>query len=563
MKILLVEDNPDDLFLARRELAQMGHEVVCVTDGGQAIELFPVEQPDLVITDIYLPGMDGFALTRAVQRLAAPRWQPVIFLSAHRDDALQLSALSVGADAYITKPVTAEMLAARLSVISRLLNTQRQAEERAKELERYYAAEEEEKRMAQHLLNRLVSSPRLADPAVRHWIAPAATFSGDIIVAGRTPGDVLHVLLADGTGHGLAASINVIPIIAPFYRMTEKGFSVEAIVRELNLKVRELLPNDRFVAATIVAVDFRDGIVKAWTGGNPAPIMVSQQGEIERTFSERHPPLGVLDDAEFESEIEVHPFYAAADLILYSDGVTEAESRNGNVFGRDRLIQVLAQAPIGERVEQVKAALLNHLDGHPAHDDISLLAVSCCNTWVQSDFVATDFRHQNSALGNWHFSLRLGATELRTLDVVPVLLGIVSYFEGARDRTGELFVILSELFNNALDHGLLRLDSGTKQGPEGLTAYFDQRASRLASLQEGEIEIELTQFAVAEEAWMSITCRDSGPGFDTTRICRDVPSDSELPFGRGISLVRTIAATLEYNRSGNEAKVRLPLRKVC
>jgi hypothetical protein len=82
---------------------------------------------------------------------------------------------------------------------------------------------------------------------------------------------VLHVLLADGAGHGLAASLNVLPVTAPFYRMTERGFGIDAIAREINSKVRALLPVDRFIAATLVAVNFRERYVTVWNGGNPGP----------------------------------------------------------------------------------------------------------------------------------------------------------------------------------------------------------------------------------------------------------------------------------------------------
>src|SRR5512140_1291070 len=104
MKILLVEDNPDDLYFARRELTRLGHAVVGAEDGAAALALYDTERPDLVITDIHMPGMDGFALTQEVQRRAGDNWQPVMFLTGQRDDVFQIRALGVGADAYVIKP---------------------------------------------------------------------------------------------------------------------------------------------------------------------------------------------------------------------------------------------------------------------------------------------------------------------------------------------------------------------------------------------------------------------------------------------------------------------------
>ena len=91
-------------------------------------------------------------------------------------------------------------------------------------LEDYRATEEEEKRIAKQLLDRLVrTDPSLAG-RVSHWILPARYFSGDVVAVTRTPNDRVHILLADGTGHGLAAALGALPSVEPFYAMSEKGF---------------------------------------------------------------------------------------------------------------------------------------------------------------------------------------------------------------------------------------------------------------------------------------------------------------------------------------------------
>ena len=561
MKVLLVEDNPDDLFFARRELTRLGHEVVGAESGVQALELYESEHPDIVLTDIYMPGLDGFALTRAVQQRAAPRWQPVLFLSGHRDDALQIKALQVGADGYIVKPVPGEVLDARLKVIERLLVMQRQVEEHAARLEKYYAAEEEEKRIAEHLIRRLVNADKLDDPAVRHWIAAAATFSGDLVAAARTPGRILHVLLADGTGHGLAASINVLPIIAPFYRMTEKGFGIDAIVREMNSKVKQLLPEDRFVAATLVAIDVREGYVRVWNGGNPPPFTLTAAGEIERRFELRHLPLGVLDDDEFETTAQTHACGADVQLILYSDGVLEAENSAGEMFGFERLAASLAGSAVASRLDNAVAALTEHMVANGARDDISIMLVDCRHDVMAEPPPLLAAPVQSSAQGNWCFTLRLGAVEVRTLDVVPLLLGLAGQFDGARDRTGELFVILSELYNNALDHGLLGLDSRQKLDPGGMERFLDERRLRLDALDQGEIELAIEQFELEGDLWLRIVCRDSGVGFDYAEAMKSVPVAGELPFGRGLALVQAMSASFEFNDTGNAVTAILALNK--
>lgn len=377
MKILLVEDDPDDLLLVRRELERVGHEVVDVANGTLAMRLYQESPHDAVITDIYIPGMDGFALTRAVQQLAAPRWQPVIFLTRHSSDDLQVKAFECGADDYITKPAVVGVLEAKLQVIEHRLAMHRQAEERAFELECYYAAEEEDKRMARQLIQRMVGAEQLDDPVISHWISPAAAFCGDLVAAARTPSGALHVLLADGTGHGLAASINVLPVASPFYRMTAKGFEIDAIAREMNAQARQSLPTERFVAATLASIDFKEGVVRVWNGGNPEPFMLDRTGRVDRIFSQSHVPLGVLVDEGFDANVESHAFGGHSQLVIYSDGLIEVEDADGEPLGYDRLAETLVGNSPAQRLPAVIEVVKAHLGCGAAHDDISVLLVDC------------------------------------------------------------------------------------------------------------------------------------------------------------------------------------------
>ena len=99
----------------------------------------------------------------------------------------QMRALEAGADSYLCKPASREMLHAKLGVILRLRAMQRQAEERNRELGRYRSMQEEEQRLARFVMERLINREALNDPVVAHFIAPAAEFSGDLIAAARTP----------------------------------------------------------------------------------------------------------------------------------------------------------------------------------------------------------------------------------------------------------------------------------------------------------------------------------------------------------------------------------------
>jgi anti-sigma regulatory factor (Ser/Thr protein kinase) len=224
------------------------------------------------------------------------------------------------------------------------------------------------------------------------------------------------------------------------------------------------------------------------------------------------------------------------------------------------LTDTLIGLPRSQRRDEVIAALEAHLDDRQPDDDITLVLVDCEKEAATQKLVLPKPARARDA-GNWRFELQLDANELGHLDVVPLLLEVAGQFQTTRERSGELFVILSELFNNALDHGVLQLDSQLKLSPDGMETWLQLRGERLAQLEEGEIGLVVEQIVEAGRAWLRIQCRDSGPGFDVLATHEKLAQQSQavLPFGRGLALVKRMAQRLDFSAAGNEVTVVLAL----
>ena len=117
-KILLIEDNELNRDMLSRRLARRGFEVVAATDGREGVDAAIREQPDLVLMDMSLPVLDGWAATRELKADARTAAIPVLSLTAHAMDGARESALEAGCDDYDSKPVDFERL---LGKIERLL----------------------------------------------------------------------------------------------------------------------------------------------------------------------------------------------------------------------------------------------------------------------------------------------------------------------------------------------------------------------------------------------------------------------------------------------------------
>jgi two-component system KDP operon response regulator KdpE len=112
-RILIVDDEPQILRVLRTALRSAGYDVLSASDGLDGYRQFETVNPDLIITDLAMPEMDGVALTEAVRRIALT---PIIVLSVRNQDAMKVQALDSGANDYLTKPFSMPELLARVRV---------------------------------------------------------------------------------------------------------------------------------------------------------------------------------------------------------------------------------------------------------------------------------------------------------------------------------------------------------------------------------------------------------------------------------------------------------------
>ena len=560
LKILVVDDNPESLMLLEHFLSRLGHRVIPARSGREAIERYTADPPDFVLLDVNMPEMNGYETAERIRAIDTPHWVPIVFVSALNQDEDIVKGLAVGGDDYLTKPVKFNMLHAKINSMRRIALLQHRLADYAAELEQHRERDNEEQRISGHVMQRLVDHPGLHDPQIDFRLFPAQQFSGDLVAAARTPDGVLHLLLADATGHGLAAALNVLPLNQVFYSMTKRGFGIGAIAAEMNRKIRVLMPVDRFASAALAAVDARNCEIRVWSGGLPDVLYVNQNGAVEKTFESRHPPLGLVDGASFQEQPEIFHWHSAGQLFLYSDGLPETENSSGEPFGAERLATALATAPSEQRLDQLIQALDRHRMEHALHDDVSMLMAhipcQCDKPPVMPPAVHVT---TTPSSGNWHVDVRLSMQELKYIDPLPLLFGAIEHLHDIKPHRNSVFLILVELFNNAVDHGLLGLDSQLKLEPNGFEHYLCLRQEKLQTLRSGTIELRLERTLVEHRGHIKIRVTDSGAGFDHAARLSAGIADHTKPSGRGIALVRSLCSEVRYVGRGNEVVAYFPL----
>jgi PAS domain S-box-containing protein len=139
-KILLADDNADMREYVRRLLAQGGYEVEAVADGLAALNAARERPPDLMLTDVMMPGLDGFGLLAALRSEERTRTLPVILLSARAGEEARVEGMEAGADDYLTKPFSARELLARVESHLQLQRVRREAKQAIAESEERFRA---------------------------------------------------------------------------------------------------------------------------------------------------------------------------------------------------------------------------------------------------------------------------------------------------------------------------------------------------------------------------------------------------------------------------------------
>lgn len=342
-------------------------------NGQEGLEIYGAQRPDIVMSDIQMPLMDGLVMAEEIKK--RDRTVPVIFVTAFGDSQNLQSAISLGADGYVLKPINLEQL---MQTLLRCVDTFMQLRElttsRA-QLALYHREAEKERQLVADLMARMMRSEKLSDSQLRFWLQPTEVVGGDLVAVARNRSNKLYVMLADSTGHGLPAALNLLPINHIFYSMVSKGLPLALMVEEMNWAVWDQSPTDRFVAALVACIDTRNRLMEVWNGGLPPAFFIDHAGRIVRTFESKNLPLGILDHT-FTPDTEVYQWSAPGHLVVYSDGLEDVEDEEGKPFGYQRIVETLQAVGPEQRFDALVRAVGSHQGARHAFDDMTAMIVA-------------------------------------------------------------------------------------------------------------------------------------------------------------------------------------------
>jgi sigma-B regulation protein RsbU (phosphoserine phosphatase) len=385
-RVLVVDDTPVNQKVLATILKRDGLEAVVAADGTQALDVARREPFDLVLLDVMMPGIDGFAVCALLK--ADPRTAeiPVVFLSAMGEVQDKVKGLSLGAADYVTKPFENAEVLARVHTQLRLRRLNQSLVRANRELLEKKQALEEDLRAAADIQRALIPRSPLRVPGLDiAWLfEPCLSIGGDIFNV--VPLDERHVsfYVLDVSGHGVPPAMvsvlvsqSLLPTSGIVVRRAD-GNSASCpsppvdVLRELDREY-PLSRFERYFTISYLVLDLASGLLRYSSAGHPPPALLSRDGRL-RLLEEGGAIIGLGDDRFDPGEAAM----AAGDrLFLYTDGIPDHEDADHRPFGVQRFHEALAAsrgAPLAEVCAAVRQALRDFGGGEP-HDDISLLAV--------------------------------------------------------------------------------------------------------------------------------------------------------------------------------------------
>ncbi|CAN2041320.1 two-component system, HptB-dependent secretion and biofilm response regulator [Candidatus Magnetomoraceae bacterium gMMP-15] len=431
-----------------------------------------------------------------------------------------------------------------------------QVKQRSSELEmvdNLYQKSRQEYEFASKVFDNLMQNPDLKCQNVNILLSSMETVCGDLALVAPKPSGGLYAFLGDFTGHGLAAAIGAIPVTDIFYKMTNKNALVVDIIAEINKKLKKSLPTGFFLAACFITLDYEKGLVSIWSGGIPDVFITSEKGGIKQCIEAQHLPLGVVSNDQLDLSLKIVEVDEDDRIYVYSDGVTEAMGPNKEMFGEKRLEKHFnSKNNIDNMLGKIMSSLKTFKGNVLQKDDITMMEI-LCNRKFECRFINKEQYQKVNSTG-WHLSLKFDAKTIQKMELTSCLMSMIEKDVRLKDYKEDIYIILQELITNAIDYGLLRMDSSIKKSIEGFAEYAEKRVAALSSLSIGWIKADINYDYLNKKESLIVKIEDSGSGFNYQKDSFDLSSNLSFS-GRGLPLIKSLCRELTFHGNGSQVQV--------
>lgn len=332
-RILVIDDNPNDVSVVRYRLERAGYQVISATSGEQGLELARSTSPDCVLVDLRMPGMDGREVCRRLKADETLRNIQVLMLTGVDQPADVAEGLNAGADDYVTKsaevPVVLARVKAQLRIKAYLDQIRLSNERMANDL-----------KIARRVQEALLPRQHFAADGVeiRSAYIPSGVLSGDFYDYVAVDG-LLYLLMADVSGHGLPAAILVSLLKSYLHTEATEGSSPAAFMARLNNFLFTASLPSQFATAQLFRFEHKTKLLRVSNAAHPPFLLYNKRQKKTASFEQPGHLLGAMPGMSYdENSMAVEP----GDILFsYTDGLTDRRAADGEFYALDRIASIL------------------------------------------------------------------------------------------------------------------------------------------------------------------------------------------------------------------------------
>ncbi|RYY03569.1 MAG: response regulator [Gammaproteobacteria bacterium] len=551
-RILVIDDDEMHNLLLCRFLKSKGFEAIPVHSIEESKQILRRDDNiDLLVLDYQLNDGVGLELLALDVRSSFLSIAPVIMMSGRCEDDFLEQCFVCGVNDYLIKPVNLSLLALKVQSLVTSAGMQRIIRQQKDALEIFKAEATREEQIAKFTYEYLLRQNSYNYDGVDVWLKSFSAFSGDVALVKKSPSGNLYFILADATGHGLAAAITILPVVTIFNSMVAKGFHIQKIVSEINRKLVLDTPADRFVAAVVVEINPFKRSLNVWNGAMP-PVFWVHEGQVIHQFNSDHMALGIMNENSFDATLTTIDLPHNGFLFAYSDGLSEQENAHLEHFASDRIIETIAAQP-ANLLTDLSHRLQAHAGSDNYKDDVSVCVIQ--PSLVFGDLNDSALQKNNqlpSIINNFEWAVKLSGRQLESCELPPLCNHFLDQLGVDYILRKKIFAVLAEMVSNALDHGILGLSSAIKIKPNGFIHYFYEREEQLKKLNDKDsIKISIQWIPFESEGQLILEVEDSGAGYDYNNL----PNSSYG--GRGYSLIKQLSESIEIIAPGNKIRASI------
>jgi sigma-B regulation protein RsbU (phosphoserine phosphatase) len=398
-KVLVVDDTPMNVKMLADILTFKGYQVVTAAGGREGLAKVESEMPDLVLLDVMMPDLDGYAVCRAIRAKPETAILPVVMVTALDPAQERVKGLDAGADDFLSKPINQPELLARVRSLLRIKQFHDQVQSQASELAewnrtletRVQAAQVQliEKERLEHELQLAADIQRsiLPDelPEVDGFsfgacILPARQIGGDFYDVFRIGDDEMGLLIGDVADKGVPAALFMARTHALIMAEADKGISAGEVIALVNRHITRMHKTTQFVTVLYGILNLKTHELNYARAGHEPPLVLTADARVERLPHNRGVPLGLMENIVIDQRSVV--LSPGTTLLMYTDGMLDCRNANGEPFGLERIKQTLGGLVDlnAQRVcDLLFETLKNYQDGAKQDDDVALVAVHVAN----------------------------------------------------------------------------------------------------------------------------------------------------------------------------------------